>query len=141
MDWIVPEAMGVLPQPASGGDTHGESGWLSNISAVLLLLVLAFSYWSSSRRRAAAKANRTGGHFNSGVKPAERHELVVNGMTCNRCVGIVKRGLTECAGVESADVYLADGRGIVTGNGIDRNQLITAVTELGYTAELIEHSH
>ena len=61
-------------------------------------------------------------------------ELEVEGMRCNGCVQSVQRALSEITGVTDAEVRLEEGRARVRGNGISVQELIDAVTSLGFDA-------
>ena len=62
-------------------------------------------------------------------------KLSITGMTCNHCVMHTKKSLESVAGVESVEVSLQPGQAQVTGDA-DPAQLISAVKEAGYNAEI-----
>jgi len=62
-------------------------------------------------------------------------KLSINGMTCNHCVMHTKKALEAVAGVESVDVRLQPGEARISGNA-DLEQLISAVKDAGYSAEM-----
>jgi copper chaperone len=64
-------------------------------------------------------------------------KLKIGGMSCNHCVMRVKKALETCAGVKSAEVDLASGTAVVTGEGLTAAALIAAVTDADYTAEIM----
>ncbi len=135
LDWLVPTAQAVLP--TLGSHMHGvsESGWLYDAGAIVLLAVLALSYWATGRHKSTAE-HADEGHSDAGVSsPDQRVELLVSGMTCSHCAESVRRALYECKGVESARVSLQDRRAVVTGGDLDRERLAAVVTELGYTVD------
>lgn len=134
LDWILPEATAKISHV--GGHSHAAvtGGWFHHVAAVALLLVLAYSYWSTSRlerTRVTVDARPDG-------PEVERLDLRVSGMTCNHCSAVVKRALGECDGVDSVEVSLAEGRAVVTGTGVDPKQLTAAVAGLGYSAALLD---
>ncbi len=63
-------------------------------------------------------------------------ELQVTGMTCDHCVNAVTGALKEVAGVDDAQVSLAENSAVVKGDGIDVQKLIEAIEEEGYEASL-----
>jgi uncharacterized membrane protein YraQ (UPF0718 family)/copper chaperone CopZ len=132
MDWLAPAVKTALPQVHDHSHSGLESGWFYHATAIVLLIVLAFSYRSSGHRDSVEEKDRR----DIGVSSFERYELLVKGMTCSHCEESVRRALSECAGVQSVEVDLALGRAIVTGEGLDRDRLLTAVAELGYTAKV-----
>lgn len=62
--------------------------------------------------------------------------LRITGMTCAHCVAAVTKALKSVPGVASADVRLDRQEGIVTGP-VEGKQLIKAVEEAGYQAEIV----
>jgi copper chaperone len=62
-------------------------------------------------------------------------KLAVNGMTCEHCVKAVTHALRGVAGVESAEVDLAQGRAVVVG-AADVQRLLAAIAAAGYRAEV-----
>lgn len=60
--------------------------------------------------------------------------LSISGMTCDGCVNTVTRILSRVPGVRSADVNLATGRAVVTGEARP-DELLAAVRGAGYGAE------
>jgi len=60
--------------------------------------------------------------------------LKITGMTCNHCVGAVRKALQQVPGVESVDVTLEAGQAVVHGDA-DPAALVQAVKEEGYEAE------
>jgi copper chaperone CopZ len=65
-------------------------------------------------------------------------ELEVTGMSCGNCVAHVKKALTAVPGVTGVDVDLEKKAATVTssGTGAEVDQLIEAVRDAGYEAEL-----
>jgi copper chaperone CopZ len=61
--------------------------------------------------------------------------LSIFGMTCDGCVNTVKRILSRVPGVHRAEVELASGRAVVTGEARPE-ALLTAVQGAGYGAQL-----
>lgn len=62
-------------------------------------------------------------------------QLKIDGMTCGHCQSAVKNALESVAGVQRADVDLAQGIARVEGEA-DVDTLIAAVEEEGYQASL-----
>ena len=63
-------------------------------------------------------------------------KLNISGMTCGHCQTAVGNALKSVAGVQNADVKLEQGTAIVNGENVDTNQLIAAVLDEGYTAQM-----
>ncbi|MBX6312973.1 MAG: heavy-metal-associated domain-containing protein, partial [Isosphaeraceae bacterium] len=64
----------------------------------------------------------------------ETVQLPIAGMTCDHCVGTVRRALEGVPGVQAAEVDLQAGRAEVTldSNRVDRAALKSAVEAAGY---------
>jgi len=60
-------------------------------------------------------------------------EFIIEGMTCDHCVKAVTKALEDVEGVESAEVSLAAGNAVVSGDAKPED-LIAAVQEEGYRA-------
>ncbi len=61
--------------------------------------------------------------------------LRITGMTCGHCVAAVTKALQSVAGVESVEVSLERGQGLIKGQ-VEGAQLIKAVEKEGYEAEI-----
>jgi copper chaperone CopZ len=133
LDGLLPErAVGGL---ASAGHDHGqtEGGAGRVVAAITLLGVLAWSY--ASKRSARKKPPGTVvADAEAGLR---RMDLGISGMTCSHCAESVRRALTECPGVQTAEVDLSDGRATVRGQGFGRETLLSAVAELGYVPQVV----
>ena len=64
----------------------------------------------------------------------ETLNLKISGMSCGACVGHVTRALQSAPGVKSAVVDLASQSARIEGEGLDAEQLKSAVEEEGYGA-------
>ena len=62
--------------------------------------------------------------------------LKITGMTCEHCVRHATKALESVAGAENVKVNLQQGSATVEGSA-DTEQLILAVKEVGYEAELV----
>ena len=133
LDWLVPTVRAMLPTLDSHTHATMEGGWFYHTGAIVLLAVLALSYWATGRHKNAV-AEADGQSRDTGVSsPDQRAELLVSGMTCSHCAESVRHALASCTGVESVNVDLRNGRAVVTGGDLDRERLVAVVTELGYT--------
>lgn len=134
LDWLVPTLRETIAETTE--HCHGEhvaSGFaVETLSAVLLLGILAYSYAAKSR----AVRRHTHGHDDATGRehPPMTIELAVTGLNCEHCVAAVREALRKCSGVASAQVDLASGRATIVGDGLDRDELIKAVTAAGYQA-------
>jgi P-type Cu+ transporter len=70
--------------------------------------------------------------------PSERLELALSGMTCASCAGRIERALAQQPGVLSVSVNLASERAqLQVLRGTDHSTLLQAVSQAGYSANLI----
>lgn len=67
----------------------------------------------------------------------QEKQLLLNGLHCAACVRRVEKALSKVENVEFASVNLADQTAFVQGDA-DPNELIAAVTKIGFGAELLE---
>jgi copper chaperone len=58
----------------------------------------------------------------------------VPGMTCGHCVAAVEGEMEKVPGVERVEVDLETKAVVVSGTGVDRNAVWSAVDEAGYEA-------
>jgi copper chaperone CopZ len=94
-------------------------------SALVLLVVLVNALRPrSTPDQEDAVTGQDGGSF----------ELAISGMRCNGCVQSVQRALSEIRGVTDAEVRLEAGRATVRGNDLSEDELVEAVTSLGFEA-------
>ena len=70
----------------------------------------------------------------------ETTELKVTGMVCEGCVGHVEKAIQGVAGVESVEVDLSAGRAAAKHSGASEHEMIAAVAEAGYQAEVAQSS-
>ncbi|MFH1748481.1 MAG: SO_0444 family Cu/Zn efflux transporter [Planctomycetota bacterium] len=136
LDLLVPTAEAALPRLGDHAHAVAEGGWPYHVAALVLLAMLGFSYWSTAKRENGTAEVPEGEGAKADSAPWGRLEFHVKGMTCSHCVESVRRALAESAGVQSADVSLASGRVIVTGDNLEGQQLSAAVEALGYTVSL-----
>jgi copper chaperone len=69
----------------------------------------------------------------------EERKLRIQGMSCEHCVRMVKKALEGLPGVLKAQVSLEGGEAAVhlSPEGVSAEQLIRAVEEAGYQAEVL----
>lgn len=115
---------------------HEEApGWFGNVSAIVLLGILAFALIEPRIRGMQEEPTESTERSTESADGKETTELAISGMSCNHCVQSVERALRECPGVDSAEVELASGRARVRGRSLDRRSLSRAVRQLGFGAE------
>lgn len=126
-----------LPQIESHAHAHAEGGLFYQSAAVVLLVILAFSFGSRFLREKRATKPQTENSKTKRSSQGQRLELAVTGMTCNHCVESVRRAVTECTGVQTVEVSLNRGRVVVEGENLDPGRIMSAIEELGYRATIL----
>ena len=58
--------------------------------------------------------------------------LKIKGMSCQHCVGAVKKALEKVPGLSQITVDLQAGQATFTNNGVDRQQLRAAISKIGF---------
>ncbi|WP_417688169.1 heavy metal translocating P-type ATPase [Pseudidiomarina sp.] len=66
-------------------------------------------------------------------------QLQLSGMSCAGCAKSIERALQSCDGVQSVNVNFASEVAAVEGSDLKTAQLLAAVKDAGYHAELIDH--
>jgi uncharacterized protein len=102
--------------------------WLKSASGILLIIILIPSLIKKRRVDTNKETVRT----------RNRVEMNIQGMRCNQCVANITRTLNEFEGVETVNINLSTGRGVVTGAALDSEKLAAAVRGLGYTVSGFE---
>lgn len=131
LDWIF--SITGAPVPHMAEHLHGPMGgtWISTVWALLLLTVLAYSYWAKPKdEEHASEAD----HHHAATSSEDAFVLAIEGMTCSHCQKTVADALRRCPGVVSAHVDLAAGRATVHGDSLDAQSLLAAVKSAGYQA-------
>lgn len=117
-DWL-------LQAPGTTLVHHHEAGpdWLGGVSALVLLVLMAYLMLRRLRRRLSPAA-----------QVAADMTLRVRGMTCQHCVASVKRAIEGIDSVEEATPDLGTGLVRVRGSHLDASALVAAVEKAGFQA-------
>ncbi len=118
--------------PVLSAEHHHETGLLGVASALLLLGLLALLAWR--RWRDARVATLVGADAPKSLV------IDVEGMSCQHCVGSIKRALEAMDSVEVAAPDLASGRVLVTGQGFTVPALVQAIEQAGFSVRDVEQS-
>jgi hypothetical protein len=124
------QVLSAAPVLAAPHDHAG--GWLATLSALVLLGLLALLLWRRRRARAAAADGSAGDTRETDLV------LHVQGMSCQHCVGSVKRSLEAVERVDEAAPDLASGRVRISGGGFAVPALVQAVEDAGFTVSGVE---
>ncbi|TFH90754.1 heavy metal translocating P-type ATPase [Vibrio ouci] len=80
---------------------------------------------------------------NNTIDALHTHQLLISGMTCASCVASVEKTIISVAGIDKAQVNLAEQSAIVY-SALDSNQietqLLPAINKAGYQAQLVTDS-
>ena len=104
-------------------------GGVGVLAALVLLALLALLSWRRWRARRGARA---------AMEDAAALVLHVQGMSCQHCVGSVKRSLEAMDSVAEAMPDLATGRVRISGDGYAIPALVRAVEDAGFTVSGVE---
>jgi len=114
---------------------HAEAvGLATHLWTIALLGVLAVSIFRPWLGQRGARQGEPTAAESGALSGRERVVLRVDGMTCSHCAESVRRALSECEGVESAEVDLPARRAVVVGRNVDRELLAEAAIQSGYRA-------
>lgn len=102
----------------------GVGWWIGRISAVVLLVVVAYALWWPRRKPAEVEA--------AVDDNLDVLRLEVRGMHCASCAASVTRALSGIAGVEKVQVLLDEGTATLRGRGFSIEQAEEAVRSLGF---------
>jgi len=123
----------IVPALAAG-HSHGFLPiWLKHASAVVLIGVFA---WALIGRHVRGRAANGVGI----PEGAEMLEFTVTGMTCEHCAATVRRAALAVEGATDAQVDVASGRLVVSGERVDSSSVECSVAEAGYEAHLSTRS-
>ena len=115
-------------------------GIIGNVSGVILLLVLIYSVFGGKYTRGREhQDDQEVAHDHDHAPPTEI-QLKITGMTCSHCAETVRKALLETRGVSSADVDLEAGQARVSGSRLETSDLIRTIGELGYAANVLQHT-
>jgi len=106
---------------------HAGGGWIAVLSTLVLLALFTLLSVQRLRARMAPAINFADGSV----------VLRVDGMTCQHCVGSVKRSLEALHAVEEAQPDLASGRVYIRGGRLDASSLVRAVEQAGFSVASI----
>ena len=106
--------------------------WLETIFSILLLAVLFNSlfrlYFPKFFRNSHKIENE---NFD--------YKIHVSGMTCNNCTTAVKNTIFEISNVKNVDIDLASGDVKIYGQNIIINDVLSAISDVGYSAKIIKN--
>jgi copper chaperone CopZ len=134
LNWLAPVAQSAIPELSVSVHTHLETNLLFHLVAIVLLVLLVYSYLSERWQGRTSLA--PAGEGARDVPLDRQLDLTVSGMNCSHCRDSVKRALSRCGGVQNVEVSLAEGRAMVVGRDLSPETLVAAVTSLGFEARL-----
>ncbi len=105
---------------------HGDAGWLSMLSAGLLVLLLA---WTLAKKLMLRFQSKTLEEKDMDLL------LTVKGMNCGHCVAAVKRAVESEPGVEEATPDLAKSKVAIRGDNLDKDSIKARIVQAGYQVE------
>ena len=122
----------VIGIPLAAGLFYPLTGWLLNpMFASFAMAMSSVTVVSNANRLRFFKPTK----LNRSKPMSDTTQLKISGMTCNHCVKNASLALEDVPGVQTVEVRLQPGSATVQGQA-DTAQLIAAVKEAGYEAEL-----
>lgn len=131
VDWLLPSSWFEL-SPLSGSPHQHEMlpYWLNISSSVLLVLLIINGYIQKFLEQ--KKMNKTSLPGNLNLESMTTKSILVQGMTCNHCKANVENEIKSMDGVEAVQIDLSSGKVIISGEGINLNQVKSGVENIGY---------
>jgi uncharacterized membrane protein YraQ (UPF0718 family)/copper chaperone CopZ len=123
-NWVLGDATGHMGGHATA---PGPMATVAALALTLCLPAFAWRDWQDWRRSRKTLVSPVGGEKTLSVL-----NLTVTGMTCQMCVGHVRRALEAQPHVQSVEIDLDSGRVLVQGCHLDEHRLREAVEEAGY---------
>ena len=137
LDWLTPLVESVLPSLSNHVHEHSQGSVFHNISAVALLLVMGYAFFTKFIPEKYDKSTGKEKTDNADSSGQELLKLKVSGMTCSHCVEHVQKAVSGCVGVQSVEVKLKGGQVVVKGINFLRQEVMEAIEKLGYTAKVV----
>lgn len=107
--------------------------WLKHTGAIVLLCVLFGSYIAGKKEKhSCCESEKV---ENSTDSEHETLELTVSGMHCSHCVNTIERSLKELGNITSANANLSEGKVIVKGTDLNKDNISKIINELGYNVK------
>ena len=119
----------LLAVSATDASAHAHgTGWIALLSTFVLLALLALLSFRRLRARMASPMPPTDGTV----------LMQIDGMSCQHCVGSVKRSLEALDAVVEAQPELSSGLVSVRGGRLDATALIRAVEQAGFSVTSVD---
>ncbi|MEW5821184.1 MAG: SO_0444 family Cu/Zn efflux transporter [Cyanobacteriota bacterium] len=96
--------------------------YINNISAIILLLVIAFSFYKP----------KTTSNLNVAKDNQISYSFIVEGMTCMNCVEKIDKALRSIEPTNTVSINIKDSRVTVSGSNINKEIISKAIINLGY---------
>ncbi|GAB4276501.1 MAG: hypothetical protein Kow0029_18520 [Candidatus Rifleibacteriota bacterium] len=116
---------------------HGASytpNYFQHLCAVLLLLILAYSYYKVQIETPSCCQTCKYESKNESETCEQVITLDIEGMSCNNCANAINRIISEIPGVIEVQVSLHDKTALIKGNKLEAEKICQAINELGYQA-------
>jgi uncharacterized membrane protein YraQ (UPF0718 family)/copper chaperone CopZ len=127
--WLFDTVVQVAPGAAP--DCHMEApGWLGQAAALALFglfAYLAIREWRGTRESGCGAC----GHAATPTA-AETLQIAVKGLTCPNCSRKLQRALAALSGVSAVAVDHVAGHATITGLGLRREDILTAIRSVGF---------
>ena len=102
--------------------------WWQIVSSIIFVILLVVAFILRYRKK--GECCHCKGNCNESCSTEKKFRI--NGMMCNHCKANVENCLSKIKGVTAVRVELAEGAAYITGNDLDRNEIIASIKEAGY---------
>lgn len=113
---------------------HTELSNLETSSAVFMLAIILYALYKNYSTKTTCSSCSAVACTSAESENASL-TLIVEGMSCNRCVEAVKRAILEIEGVNSATVILAEKKAHINGHAVNPEAVVNTINSLGYSAK------
>ena len=115
-----------IPTTLNMGHSHN---WLWNIFSDISVIVMVLI----TLRAMIRHFNHRHGASESDVMQEGDLSLIIKGMTCNHCKQTATEAIKSCDGVNEVTIDLESGKTVIDGNTINEEQIINAITSVGFS--------
>jgi len=134
IDYFLPGSWFLPLAGMSGEHVHGFlPEWFENSAAVILVLLLAYSFWQQIKNKLQSKSSQTSSTQFSVSLPSL--VIGVEGMTCAHCKAKVENGLMAMEQITNAVADTEKNQVTIYGSNLDTKLIGEKVEDLGYVFE------
>ncbi len=131
IDYFLPGSWFLPLAGMSGEHIHGFlPEWFENSTAIILVLLLAYSFWKQIKNKLQSKSSKTSSSQFSVSLPSL--VIGIEGMTCAHCKAKIENGLRGMDDITDAVADTEKSQVTIYGSNLDPKLIGKKVEELGY---------